>query len=235
MYGRDLAFVHDSGFSGFARQVAPAVHATLRRSHIAAGTVVEAGCGSGVLARYLARAGYDVRGFDASAAMIRLARGNAPRAKFRVASLETAILPRSQAVVCLGEVVTYLPRGFPSLRAFCKRVHRALPPGGVLLFDFLHSARGRTYRHKTTSGKGWRVVARAEFDARTGRVIREIATVRTVRGRSRQSRETHVIHVYQRQAIVSMLKRIGFHVRIGRSIGGVRLIRGDTVVVARRL
>jgi SAM-dependent methyltransferase len=45
----------------------------LRRHGIERGRVIEVGCGSGVLARELAQAGYEVIAFDASEAMIELA------------------------------------------------------------------------------------------------------------------------------------------------------------------
>lgn len=101
------------------------------------GRLVEVGCGSGSLARHLVDAGYNVVGFDISRAMIRLAREKVPEAKFRVASLTEARMPRCDAVVAIGEVVTYVPaRGRrtgppPALRRFFSRVHEWCRPSGL--------------------------------------------------------------------------------------------------------
>src|SRR5687768_4158361 len=79
-YGHDLAYIHHAGFSEFAESAAPGLLEILWKHAIRDGLVVEIGCGSGILARELTRAGFDVLGFDASPAMIALARSGAPAA-----------------------------------------------------------------------------------------------------------------------------------------------------------
>ena len=73
-YETDLAFVHDSGFGGFANDSAPGLLAAFNKAGINDGPVVDLGCGSGIWARHLTDAGYDVTGIDISPAMIKLAR-----------------------------------------------------------------------------------------------------------------------------------------------------------------
>jgi len=133
MYSTDLAYIHESGFGAFAREVAPEIVAILRRTRIRSGLVVEIGCGGGTLARHLVEKGYRVRGYDISPAMIRLARARAPRAEFRVASLADAPLPACAAIVSIGEVVADRgggpqPEGYPDAvnQAFAVaiRMHR---------------------------------------------------------------------------------------------------------------
>lgn len=234
MYSRHLAFIHDNAYTDFSRRVADEIVMVLRDAGVGSGLIVEAGCGSGVLAARLLASGYDVFGFDVSPAMVALARANAPGATVRVADLKTAAIPRCAAVVCLGEVVTYVAGGLPTLRRFFRRVHDALPPGGLLVFDFMHSARGRTFLPKSVSGPDWRMVVRADFDARTRTLTRRMAIVRRLKSTTVRSRETHRVHVYDRPTMAATLKRIGFGVHMSRSIGKYRLLRGDTAVVARR-
>jgi SAM-dependent methyltransferase len=77
-YAPDLAAIHDAGFGGFARDAAPGLLRRLRRAGIRDGLVVDIGCGSGIWARALTDAGYDVLGVDVSEAMLQIARRRAP-------------------------------------------------------------------------------------------------------------------------------------------------------------
>ena len=242
IYSSDLAFIHDAGFDWFARGAGPELLRILRahgvlppRGGRPAARIVEVGCGSGILARTLTHAGYRVLGLDASPAMIRLSRARAPRAAFRVDSLERARIPPCAAVISLGEVVSYVPepRRKPQvLPSFFRRVHTALRPGGVLLFDFLESAAGRTYPLKIRSGPGWAIFFGAEADPRRRLLTRRIITHREVAGRCRISGETHRLRLYDRGEIAAELTRLGFRVRMRRSYGKLRLLAGDVAVIA---
>src|SRR5437762_3435627 len=143
LYATDLAFIHHVAFGDFAKRTAPGVIRLLRAHGIRTGLIVEAGCGSGILAARLVAAGYELYGFDQSPAMIRLARASAPSATFRVNSLEKANVPACRAVVAVGEVITYVRRR--GAAAFFRHVHAALPRRGLFLFDFIESAERRTY------------------------------------------------------------------------------------------
>ncbi len=86
-YKEDLAFIHDVGHGDFALESAPGILEILDRSKIREGLVVDLGCGSGLWAGELTKAGYRVCGVDVSESMIDIARGRVPDAEFRVASL----------------------------------------------------------------------------------------------------------------------------------------------------
>src|SRR5467141_3049408 len=74
-YNSDLAWVHHVGYSHHAEQTGPGVVALLREGGLAPGaSVLDVGCGSGLLVRQLRAAGFAVHGVDASPAMIELAR-----------------------------------------------------------------------------------------------------------------------------------------------------------------
>ena len=237
MYSDDLAHIHHLGFTKLARGFAPELLSLLRRHGIRATRgrstrLVEVGCGSGVLAARLVAAGYDVVGIDRSPAMIRLARATAPGARFRVARLEQARLPRASAVIAVGEIVTYVPGGLATLQRFFQRVRRALRPGGLLVFDFIESAERRTYRRKVFAGDDWAIVLSASTN-RSGRMLtRRMALRRRVDGRDRKSSESHRIRIYRRAEMAAALTAAGFRFEMRRTFGRYRLIAGDLVVVA---
>jgi len=233
----DLAYIHDVGFGSFAERMAPALIQILRRHGIRAGRIVDVGCGSGIVSRHLVDAGYDVVGLDVSPAMIRLARRKVPEATFRVASAADAKLTRCAAVLAIGEVINYVVepgRGLTQLRAFFTRAHAALPPGGLLVFDFMESTRGRTYAGKSRAGADWAIGLRAEAN-RTGRIVtRDITTFRKIAGVVRKQRETHRIRIHDRGEISRALTAIGFGVKMRRSYGHERLLPSDVAVVATK-
>ena len=237
MYSDDLAHIHHLGFTKLARGFAPELLSLLRRHGIRAApqrqtTLVEVGCGSGVLAARLVGAGYDVVGIDQSPAMIRIARATAPGARFRVARLEQARLPPASAVIALGEIVTYVPGGLAVLQRFFQRVRRALRPGGLLVFDFIESAERRTYRRKVFEGDDWKMVLSASTN-RSGRVLtRRMTLRRLIDGRHRQSTESHRIRIYPRDEMAAALAAAGFRFEMRRRFGRYRLIPGDLLVVA---
>jgi SAM-dependent methyltransferase len=237
VYSDDLAYVHNAGFAELASRAGTELLGILRQRGIRPTRsrrplIVEVGCGSGILASRLSAAGYDVLGIDRSPAMVRLARAQAPPARFRVASLEDARLPRASAVIAIGEIVTYVPGGLAVLQRFFHRVRRALEPGGLFIFDFIESAERRTYRRKEFQGEDWGLVSSASTN-RAGRVLtRRMKLRRRIDGQVRTSAETHRISIYSRDEIAQALTAVGFRFEMCRSLGSYRLIAGDLVVIA---
>src|SRR5262245_16326767 len=231
MYSTDFAYVHDAGFGDVARRSAPEIIRILRAYGIKRGHVVEIGCGSGILARRLLDAGYDVTGIDRSPDMIALARAQAPEAVFRVGTLTRTTVPRCDAAIAIGEVVSYVAA---SLGPFFRRVSHALPPGGVFVFDFMDSVNGRTYPAKSVSGPDWELIVRAEAGDGGRTLTRRMTLLRQVDGQYRRSRESHRVTIRSRAEIRAALAAAGFTATMSRSYGRHRLLRGDVAVVAKK-
>jgi 2-polyprenyl-3-methyl-5-hydroxy-6-metoxy-1,4-benzoquinol methylase len=105
--------------------------------------ILDAGCGSGLLARTLRIEGFAVLGVDASVAMIELARHYEPGAQFEVARLPTrkppgmdGALPTCDAVVSTGHVLNYLDTRTDVAQALGE-LARAVQPGGLLAIDLM--------------------------------------------------------------------------------------------------
>ncbi len=139
-YKEDLAYIHDVGHGDFVLNSAPGILEILDRNGTREGLVVDLGCGSGLWAQELAKAHYRILGIDISESMISIARRRVPDAEFRIGSLFKADIPVCNAVTSLGECLNYLfdpENEDEGLARLFGRVHDALAPGGVFLFDVL--------------------------------------------------------------------------------------------------
>lgn len=239
-YGRDLAYIHDAGFGAFARKAAPFLLAELRRCGIGRGSrVVDLGCGSGIWAARLVRAGYEVLGVDISAEMIAIARRRARGARFACESWMRTKLPACDAVTALSEVVSYAADrgiGEAGLERLFRRVFRALRPGGLFVFDIAIRGRVSGTVLGSRSGRDWVTVVRAVEDARTASLKREIMSFRRVGGSRvwRQSDEVHVLRLYEPGRVMRALTRAGFRGRMVRGYGRMRFATGWVGFVARK-
>jgi len=225
LYSSELAFVHDAGFGELARSAAPALLAALSSRGVRGGLLVELGCGSGILAARLLRAGHRVIGVDVSPSMLRLARRAAPGARFVCASLHDVALPACDAVLAIGEGLAYVPaRGrAPSLSRLFARVARSLRPGGLFAFDLIvrdarHPLDARGFRRT----EAWTVLS--EVRDHGARLERRITTFRRVGTAYRRSDEVHVQRVVDEARVVEQLRAAGFRVEVGREYGKATLL-----------
>jgi SAM-dependent methyltransferase len=236
-YQSDLAYIHDIGFGEFSRNAAPGLLKLLGQSGIHEGLVLDLGCGSGIWARALTDAGYDVLGIDLSPAMLKLAREHAPKAKFLEASYLDASLPPCAAVTSIGECLGYRfddRNGFPSLHRLFKRVHDALLPGGVIVFDLAAPGRGSGPSRRHFKGDDWAVIVEYGEDARRSILTRRITTFRKAGQSYRRGEEFHRLNLYDPAAVVAALRQTGFRVRVRRDYGGIAFPKGLKAFVARK-
>lgn len=99
------------------------------------GSVLDAGCGTGRVARELAHRGLDVVGVDRDPAMLTTARNKAPDLDWRLGDLSRIDVGRTfDAVVMAGNVMIFLTPGTES--ATVANMARHLTPGGLLIAGF---------------------------------------------------------------------------------------------------
>jgi SAM-dependent methyltransferase len=236
-YKTDLAYIHDAGFTAFARGAAPFLLDTLRKAGFTDGLVVDLGCGSGVWARKLMNAGYQVLGIDISPAMIELARQRVPEGEFRVGSLLKVDLPACIAVTSLGECFNYLFDRENSKKQVVKvfrRIHAALQLGGLFLFDVAQTGRGTPARTSYVEGPDWGVAVHLKEDRKTRRLTRDIVSYRKVGDLFRRDHEVHELQLYQCSELARELRRLGFTARLLRGYGKQRFPKGYGGVLARK-
>ena len=225
-YSEDLAVIHHTGFAGFAQEAASGVLALLQGSGIRQGLVVDLGCGSGLWAQDLLAAGFEVLGVDCAPAMIELARGVAPAARYLVSSLYEVDLPPCAAVTVLGEGLNYMAPQDPreELPLFFPRMYEALAPGGVLLFDMIMRSEQEPMCYRTAGeGAGWHVDVEVFEEPELSLLTRHITTRRQVEGSERITRETHQVRTFSATEVERMLQACGFEVEVHRHYGAMAL------------
>ena len=236
-YQEDLAFIHDVGYSEFARKAAPGILDIFARHKIHNGLIVDLGCGTGLWAEQLIKRGFDVVGIDISEAMIQLARRRAPQAEFRVASLFQTDIPPCQAVTSLGECISYLfdtGNDNRALRQLFRRIYAALAPGGVFIFDVMEPGElGRaTTASSFSEGDDWMTVVEKYEDHRQQTLTRRITTFRKVGDLYRRADEVHRVRLYDAATMAAELRGVGFRVHTTRRYGSYALHKARVAFIA---
>jgi len=237
-YNEDLAYVHDAGHRDFSEEASKMLLPTLRAYGFRQGRVIDLGCGPGHWARRLATKGYEVLGIDISPSMIALARSRVPDAEFRVESLWDAELPECSAVTAIGECLNYIfdkSLDLRALRRMFQRIHAALKPGGLFVFDL--AGPGRIKGNRTVScrlGDNWVVLVTHENNARRRCLTRHITVFRKIGRAYRRTDETHVLHLYPPEEVKAQLRRAGFHVQLLRGYGTKPFPPGLTGFLAQK-
>ena len=227
----DLAYIHDAGFGFHARAASEELLRALHRAGHEEGVVVDLGCGTGILSRIVAEAGYDVLGLDQSAQMLKIARRNAPQARFKRASFVDAQLPDCVAVAAVGEVLGYAfdaRAGRTALRSLFERVQVALRPRGVFLFDLAGPGRGPVGRARARffEGPDWTIYSETREDRTAGTLDRHSVFFRRQGRLYRRGEELHVLNLHDPGVVLDDLAAAGFRARRLRHYGDLRLPSG---------
>ncbi|MES1213695.1 MAG: class I SAM-dependent methyltransferase [Singulisphaera sp.] len=238
-YRADLAFIHDTGFGQLAEAAATELLARLRRAKLTTGTVIDLGCGSGTLSEKLAAAGYDVVGFDISPDMIELARKRVPQGTFHCLPLLSARLPRAVAVAAIGEVFNYLfdsRHSVAKLPGSFRRVHRALAPGGIFLFDMAGPGRsGKAGQVRAfTETSDWACLYAASEDRSRQILARQITTYRRQGQTYRRDHEVHRLRLVPPRPVIQNLREAGFSARSLKRYADFEFPAGWTGFLARK-
>jgi SAM-dependent methyltransferase len=236
-YRRDLALIHHRGFGFHAQACAPGILALLEPVRSREGIVLELGCGSGLLTRELTAAGHRVIATDASPAMLDLARGHAPAAEdIRPLVLPGDPLPRADAVVSVGHVLSYLPDEHAIDQALLA-IARALRPGGLLAIDICDLAYGRARHDAPPAARvddDWAIITRFSLPA-PGRFVRQITTfIRAGDGSWRRDDETHHNVLIDTARVPPLLAAEGVQVEVASAFGTEELPTGLRVLIGQR-
>jgi len=140
LYNQDLAHIHAAAFGNLAQGAAPEIIRLLKCAAAQIRRVVDVGCGAGPLSAALVEAGFEVTGIDTSAELLAIARTAIPRAHFLHGSVYETQIPACEAIVALGEPLTYHADGSDAdtlVESFFRAASDVLPVGGMLIFDVI--------------------------------------------------------------------------------------------------
>jgi len=194
----------------------------LRHAPAAVRRVIDIGCGAGATTRALSDAGFDAIGIEPSLALLEMARVAAPRAEFRHASVYEVDLPPCEAVLAVGEPLTYHPPSVDAdaaLQRLIRTVADVLPLGGVFVFDVIVAAGPPLDARGWRSGDDWAILYEVTEDRPTRRMTRSIETFRKSGPLYRRAHEVHHVRLFEEQALRSWLIRAGFEVETAHSYG----------------
>jgi SAM-dependent methyltransferase len=175
--------------------------------------VLDVCCGSGYLAGMLADRGFHVAGFDASPAMIDLARVRAPKGHFEVAdAARFRTRTRFDAAVCTFDSLNHILDPVDLNSAFL-RVAAALKPGAAFAFDILLERAYRTdwaENFSIVQGDHVLVISGSGFDFRTRLAHCRITTFRQDNGCWRRADTEVRERCYAVEEIDAALQGAGF-------------------------
>ena len=235
-YAEDLAYCHHVGF---ADPLLPSAIIDVLRAHgVMDGTVVDLGCNGGHLLAALLERGYAAVGIDVSDAALEIAAREAPGAAIHHCDAQSFEWPECAAVTALGEVLCYAPDGGPDTLAddtTLARIHQALAPGGLLLFDIIVQDDTQIFRYRNRrDGGDWVLEHAVSEDIIRRRLRRDIVLDRRVKGTWRRSRETHHLVLHPTADIVRRLRALGFDVTVSDRFGSVRTLPRRVAFICRK-
>jgi SAM-dependent methyltransferase len=224
LYQQDLAHIQAAGFGAMARGAAPEIVRRLRASKRGIRRVIDVGRGAGPLAQALTEAGYEVIGVDSSPELLEMARAAVPSAQFVNASIYEMDIPACEAIIALGEPLTYHADGVDAdlqIAQFFRRASAVLPEGGVLLFVECGapSLTGRFWG----SGDDWAVLTDTVEDPASRTLVRDIQTFRRVGDFYRRGREVHRVRLFDSNKMRDDLVALGFTVETAQAYGSQAL------------
>jgi SAM-dependent methyltransferase len=166
--------------------------------------------------------GFEVTGVDTSAELLQLARANVPKAHFVHASIYDTEIRDYDAVVAVGEPLTYHSEEADAdnlVRTFFERVADALPRGGLLIFDVIGlgepSLAGRTW----SSGDDWAVLVETKENQTARTLVRNIKVFRRIGDAYRRNHEVHRVHLFDVSVLRNQLSFYGFATQTSQSYG----------------
>ncbi|MGD0909903.1 MAG: hypothetical protein ABSA96_20150, partial [Candidatus Acidiferrales bacterium] len=161
----------------------------------------------------LTEAGFEVTGIDSSVEMLEIARTVVPAARFVNASAYDIQFGACEAIVALGETLTYHGAGADAdnlLVKFFRGASSALPKGGMLIFDLIELGEPSLAGRFWASSDDWAILVNTTEDQSARRLVRQIETFRRVGEFYRRGHEIHGVRLFDTRIVCDQLAACGF-------------------------
>ncbi len=203
----------------FSELILPRLLTTLRTHRIRPATMLDVGCGTGTMARMMARRGWRVWGVDASEGMLEEAVKKLGRWRGRVTLLRQEMtrisLPEPVSlVVSLFDTLNHLASRRALLAAF-RAIRASLLPGGHFIFDLNGELCFKTLWTQTQSldQKDFSIILRNEYEARKGIATSHVTLFLREDDRYRREQEIVRERCFPDHEVAGLLSRTGFTVK----------------------
>lgn len=225
IYNQDLAFIQAAAFGELARGAAPEIVRLLKTASIPIHRVVEVGCGAGPLTSALVDAGFEVTAIDISSELLAIARAAAPAAHFLNASAYEEEIPACEAVLAVGEPLTYHTGADADalVHNLFRKVADILPAGGMFVFDVIELGEPSLAGRFWSAGKDWAVLVDTKEDQQSKTLVRDIETFRKVDDLYRRGHEIHRVRLFDTGVLYNDLVAVGFVTKTAQAYGAQRL------------
>ena len=142
-------------------------------------------------------------------------------------------------MTAIGECVNYAfdrRSGKKGLAKFFRRVHVALRPGGVFVFDIVEPGvvAERTPQRRFLEGPDWAILLEVREDRRRKTLTRQIAIFRRMGKLYRRSEEIHRLRLYSGSELLAELSLAGFEARLLGGYGRFRFPPAHVGFLARK-
>jgi SAM-dependent methyltransferase len=226
LYKEDLAYIEAAAFGGLAQGAAPEVLRLLNAAAIPIRQVLDIGCGAGPSTAALVKAGFEATGIDQSAELLAIARASVPQARFIHNSIYAAEMPPCEAILAVGEPLTYHAEGVDGdtlVKGFLERASDLLPSGGILIFDVIELGEPSLASRAWSSGDDWAVLVDTEENKDSRTLVRDIQTFRRVDRFYRRGHEVHRVRLFDTRTLLDQLATRGFTTETAQAYGAHRL------------
>jgi SAM-dependent methyltransferase len=226
LYKQDLAYIHAAGFGRLAQGAAPEIIRMLKCAPVRIQRVVDVGCGAGPLTAALVDTGFEVTGIDSSPELLSIARTAVPKAHFIQGSVYEIQVPACEAIVALGEPLTYHAEDADAdsvVEGFFRTASDVLPAGGMLIFDIIELGGPSLAGRHWSSGEDWAVLVETEEDQSSRTLVRNIETFRQVGQFYRRGCEVHRIRLFDTATLRSQLAACRFSTETAQAYGTQQL------------
>ena len=214
-YNKDLSSIHHEHFGSYAANAAIDVLRWIKTENRTIGSLIDLGCGSGILAKSMTQEGIKVLGIDYSEDMLEIARREVPTAQFVQGSFFDVDLPKADIITAIGEPFNYLADGRSShaaLDTLLRRIRESLNPGGLFVFDMLTREMPKGPILKWFEQATYDMVAEIRVDTTQPILTRKITSFIREGMIYRKHQEVHQQYLFDRKWVQGKLEAIGFEV-----------------------